>query len=39
MNDTKPFGVEITLSDVCKNITYGLQAQEHCIGDPQEAPK
>ena len=26
MNDTKPFGVEITLSDVCKNITYGYTA-------------
>ena len=26
MNDTKPFGVEITLSDVCTNITYGYTA-------------
>ena len=26
MNDTKPFGVETTLSDVCTNITYGYTA-------------
>lgn len=26
MNDTKPFGVDTTLSDVCTNITYGYTA-------------